>query len=79
MKEHAWTNGEAFDILAAKGPVDVESVKRKVDRAMKQVRPFLTDREVGQLFTAQDHAYMGEGRGEWDGLIKKIRERLGWK
>jgi len=66
----------ALEVLFAKGPVDIEVVQRKAHRAWVLVSQFFTKQECSDLMTARDHARIGEGRGEWDQICARVRDRL---
>jgi len=69
---------ERLDQFLQKGPVCIPSVDRKIwsPSNIQWVKQFITEHEYMGLLTAQNHAEMGEGRGEWDDIATQIRERL---
>lgn len=69
-----------LDQFLQKGPVDIPSVQYKIwsPAIIEYVRNIITDEEWFQLGIAHGHAVdVGEGRGEWDDIAGRIRERLG--
>lgn len=69
---------EAFEVLAAKGPVDLYGPQTKARQALKVLDDahLLHHEERVALVVGQSHALTGEGRGEFDGACARIRARL---
>jgi len=68
-----------LDQFLQKGPVDIPSVQYKIwsPKNIEYVKQFLTEDEWFYLSIAESHSVLvGEGRGEWDDIVVKIRERL---
>lgn len=67
---------QAFEVFAAKGPVNVPGAQRRAQRAWWALRDVLTPEERAALGTARSHALYGEGRQEFDTTVARIRNRL---
>lgn len=67
----------AWRVYKNKGPVNYPTSQRAADRAYRVVKEYLTPEEQSKLAIAWSHAtFTGEGRSEFDGVCKKIEERL---
>lgn len=68
-----------FEAFAAKRPVNVPGAQVRAQKAYERIVHLFTDEERTQLSIAWNHATgtgLNEGRGEFDSVCKKIRERL---
>ena len=66
---------EAFNVYANKGPVNVEGAQMTATRVFRIIKPHLSKEELSELSITVSHAlHCGEGRGEFDGIIKQIRQ-----
>jgi len=67
-----------FEQFLMKGPVNIESVQRKVwsPEMIRLMKSVCSADEWLKLTIAHGHAEIGEGRGEWDDIAGQIRERL---
>lgn len=66
----------AWEVVSAKGPVNLPSSQRAVQSSFHLIRPYLTEDERAELSIASDHALQGgEGREEWDAVCKRIEAR----
>lgn len=70
------TTKEAFEVYAAKGPVNYPGTQWNAHRAYKYFKRMLTEEERTALSIAQSHALGDEGRAEFDAVCQKIRDRL---
>jgi hypothetical protein len=62
-----------------KGPVNNAYVRGKILFIKTKVKHLFTKDEWFRLEVAQSHAYLGEGRQEWDTVCDEIKECWGWK
>lgn len=69
---------DAFEVYAAKAPVDYPGPQAKARQAWKIIEPLLTERERHMLTIEAGHALLGEGRAKFDAEIAAVRVRLGW-
>jgi hypothetical protein len=68
---------QAFEIFAAKRPVNRITSQVAAHQAYDRIKHLLTESEKTALSIAWSHATMcSEGRQEHDNLCNKIRERL---
>lgn len=68
---------QALKTYGDKGPVNRETSQRAADNARRVFNHLLTDKEKSKLATAWSHAcFVNEGRGEFDAVMKAVKERL---
>lgn len=67
---------KALKIYGDKGPVNRATSQRAARHAYIVFERLLTDAERTKLSIARGHASMNEGRGEFDAVMKDIKERL---
>lgn len=68
---------KALKIYGDKGPVNRESSQRAAKNARRVFEHLLTDKEKTALTIAHSHATMcNEGRGEFDKVMKSVKERI---
>lgn len=68
---------QAFKIFFDKGPVNRETSKQEVAGAFHSIKLYFTTEERSRLYAAMFHAWIGEGRKEWNGVCKAVKARLG--
>lgn len=67
---------DAWKIYSEKAPVNYLGPQLKANQAYRIIEPYLTGNEKFLLMVARDHASIGEGRKEFDGICKQIAQRL---
>lgn len=65
-----------WDIVKQKGPVNIITSQQAFENSWVKVLPFISESDRNELMIARSHSALGEGRGEWDSVAKRIEKEL---